>query len=249
MAGRTKPEDYLSFLQQLDQAGQPYFLEGGQAVNFWAEYFSTREAGGALRDFQPFTSKDCDIWVDGTVLHYLAENRRGALVRGTSPADGQLGVFTLDGEPPLLVDLMSGVYGIPPRNNARLAQRALNIDGVRVIDPPHLLKSKCCCLMDLDQTGRQDERHLRILCHILPLYFLELLRAAQEGEISERALIREIKLMIKISSFQRCHRALERIEVSADSLFPVKELASSGLPVLKRFVKTSLSGGADLPPP
>ena len=45
MAGKTKPEDYLAFLQQLDEAGQPYFLEGGQAVNFWAEYFSNRERG------------------------------------------------------------------------------------------------------------------------------------------------------------------------------------------------------------
>jgi hypothetical protein len=140
---------------------------------------------------------------------------------------------------------MSGVYGIPPKDNARLVQRALNIGGVRVIDPLHLLKSKCCCLMDLDQTGRQDEKHLRILCHILPIYFLELLGAAQRGEISERVLIREIKLMGKITSFQRCRRALERNGVSANSVFPVAELAQSGLPVLERFVKTSLSGGAE----
>jgi hypothetical protein len=99
--------------------------------------------------------------------------------------------------------------------------------------------------MDLDQTGRQDEKHLRILCHILPIYFLELLGAAQRGEISERALIREIKLMGKITSFQRCRRALERNGVSANSVFPVAELAQSGLPVLERFVKTSLSGGAE----
>ena len=70
----TTPEDYLAFLQQLDQAGQPYFLEGGQAVNFWAEYFSAKEADDLLGSYQPFTSKDCDIWIDGAVLRYLAKD-------------------------------------------------------------------------------------------------------------------------------------------------------------------------------
>jgi hypothetical protein len=41
----TRPEDYLGVLQSLTDAGCSYFLEGGQAVNFWAEYFTLREGG------------------------------------------------------------------------------------------------------------------------------------------------------------------------------------------------------------
>ena len=241
MARDTKPGDYLVFLQQLDHAGQCYFLEGGQAVNFWAEYISAMEGGGALRSFQPFTSKDCDIWIDGAALTYLAKRERGTLVRGESPADGQLGVFTMDGEPPRSVDLMSGVYGIPPRDVDRLLQRTLNINGVRVIDPLFLFQSKCHCLLGLDQAGRQDEKHLRMLCLIVPLYFLELLDAARDGVITERALIREIKLLVKTRAGQRCRRALDLIGVSTNSLLPRAEMAESGLPVLKRFVEGSLS--------
>ena len=35
---------YHYFLSELGVAGTPYFLEGGQAVNFWTEYFRMRGA-------------------------------------------------------------------------------------------------------------------------------------------------------------------------------------------------------------
>lgn len=54
----TKPEDELAFLQQLDLDVQPCFLEGGQTVSFWAEYFSAKEADVLLGAYQPFTSKE-----------------------------------------------------------------------------------------------------------------------------------------------------------------------------------------------
>jgi hypothetical protein len=37
--------DYLGFLTELGETGKAYFLEGGQAVNFWAEYFSAKGRG------------------------------------------------------------------------------------------------------------------------------------------------------------------------------------------------------------
>ena len=45
MTATTRPEDYLGVLQSLTDDGCSYFLEGGQAVNFWAEYFTLRKAG------------------------------------------------------------------------------------------------------------------------------------------------------------------------------------------------------------
>ena len=63
MAMETRIVDYLDFLGGLGAANAPYFLEGGQAVNFWAEYFSNKGAGEALEQYRPFTSKDCDLWV------------------------------------------------------------------------------------------------------------------------------------------------------------------------------------------
>jgi hypothetical protein len=101
MTAATRPEDYLGVLQSLTDDGCSYFLEGGQAVNFWAEYFTLREGGVIeLEKYQPFTSKDCDLWVSMAAFEHFQAKTDGKLKKGASPADGQLAVFTTDGEPP-----------------------------------------------------------------------------------------------------------------------------------------------------
>jgi hypothetical protein len=40
MTRDTTVSDYVPLLQSLSESGHPYFLEGGLAVNFWAEFIS-----------------------------------------------------------------------------------------------------------------------------------------------------------------------------------------------------------------
>lgn len=54
-------EAYLDFLQSLHEWGDTYFVEGGQAVNYWAEYINAGNPGQPLEMLRPFTSKDCDV--------------------------------------------------------------------------------------------------------------------------------------------------------------------------------------------
>jgi hypothetical protein len=54
----TRISDYAAFLRDLGASKADYFLGGGQAVNFWAEYFSNKGAGAAIERYRPFTSKD-----------------------------------------------------------------------------------------------------------------------------------------------------------------------------------------------
>lgn len=83
MAMETRIADYLDFLGELGAANAPYFLEGGQAVNFWAEYFSNKGAGAAIERYRPFTSKDCDLWVSFAALRHIESNARGGtLIKG-----------------------------------------------------------------------------------------------------------------------------------------------------------------------
>jgi len=51
--------DYLGFLTELGETGEPYFLEGGQAVNFWAEYFSAK--GKSPRLFPAADLRACSL--------------------------------------------------------------------------------------------------------------------------------------------------------------------------------------------
>jgi hypothetical protein len=57
-------------------------------------------------------------------------------------------------------------------------------------------QSKCHCLLGLDQADRQDEKHLRILCHLLPEHLGEALADTQSGITPQRALIRAIKMLL-----------------------------------------------------
>ena len=110
-------------------------MEGGQAVNFWAEYFSNKTSQMGLEQFRPFTSKDCDIWVSLAALRYIEGSRfeGGALVQ--RELSSQLGILTLNGSIPLTVDLMTSVYGISQAKLPRVLERSIQVNGIRVMDP------------------------------------------------------------------------------------------------------------------
>ncbi len=236
-ARETHYADYLGFLQSLHKAGADFFVEGGQAVNFWAEYIDSCDWTHALDPLRPFTSKDCDIWVSSNAWEKIKQKPGGILRKSTSPADGQLAILTLDQEPPLVVDLMTTVYGLRLQDLPRLLERALDDGGVKVLDPIYLFLSKCHCLLGLDQSGRQDERHVRMLALILPEYLALLMAKAGEEGITDRAILREIKLLLKILGSRACRRAMDQVEIDPDSLIPWKRMETCGLAALEVFVQ------------
>jgi hypothetical protein len=237
----TRIADYLDFLGDLGAANAPYFLEGGQAVNLWAEYFSNKGAEGAMNRFRPFTSKDCDLWVSFAAFRHIESAVRGGkLIKGTSPADGQIGIFTLEGDRPLRIDLMSNVYGIDQARIPRVLERAIIIGGISIIDPLSLFQSKCHCLLGLDQTGRQDDKHVRMLCQLLPEHFRDALEDTLSGLSTQRALISELKLLQRILKLQKVRQALQNIGADPVTLFPTKQLLSCGLATVEAFATTAL---------
>jgi hypothetical protein len=164
----------------------------------------------------------------------------GKLVVGTSPADGQLGILSLDTSPVVSVDLMTSVYGVPQETLPRLMERALVIGEIRVIDPIFLFQSKCCCLHGFDQIGRQDEKHVRMLTFVLPAHFQGLLGEATEGRVSQRALINELKLLKAILKLQKVSQALQTIGTDPATLFPAQQLRSCGLATVESFANSAL---------
>lgn len=119
-------------------------------------------------------------------------------------------------------------------------ERALVIGDIRVIDPIFLFQSKCCCLVGLDQIGRQDEKHVRMLTFVLPAHFESLLGEASQGHITQRALISELKLLKRILKLQKVRQALQDIGTNPATLFPAKQLRSCGLTTVESFAATAL---------
>jgi hypothetical protein len=231
-------EGYLIFLQTLWSRCPSQFLFGGQAVNFWAEYFDRKGHSHELHALRPFTSKDCDIWVSPAAWVAIRKAESGRLVLGNSPADGQLGVLTLLQSPLRVVDLMSGIYGIPQQGLSRLCERAPVFNDVKVIDPVYLFLSKCHCLLGLDQSDRQDERHVRMMALIVPEYLSLLIDRIESEKLSERAIVKEINLLKKILGTNACRRALGNLGIDPRTLIPWRKLENCGLETLAAFTRT-----------
>lgn len=231
-------EDYLEFLQSLLSRCPLQFLFGGQAVNFWADYFDRKTHSKELHALRPFTSKDCDIWVSPQAWTEIKNAESSRLLRGVSPIDGQLGILTLQQSPLRTVDLMSGVYGIRQEELARFCERAPVFNNIKVIDPIYLFRSKCHCLLGLDQSDRQDARHVRMLALILPEYLTLLIDESDVEKIADRAILKEIKLLKKILGTHVCRRALGDLEIDAYTLIPWHKLETCGLETLAVFART-----------
>ena len=232
-------EAYLDFLQSLRECGDAYFVEGGQAVNYWAEYIDARSPAQPLKMLRPFTSKDCDVWINHTTWERLKKSPGGKLQKGTSPADGQLGILTLQDDPLRVVDLMSTVYGIPLRDLPRLLERVIDNGNIKVMDPIYLFRSKCHCLLDLDQSYRQDGRHVRMLALVLPGYLSLLIDEAAAGNLGERAVLKEIKLLQKILGTSVCRRAVDQLEIKPTSMIPWSQLKTCRLETLSALARNS----------
>jgi hypothetical protein len=157
------------------------------------------------------------------------------LRKSSSPADGQLGILTLSEEPPLVVDMLSLVYGIPVKDCQRLHDRAMDDGSLKVIDPISLFRSKCHCFLHLDQTGRQDERHVRIMALVLPEYLSLLAGEVESGGLTARSVIREIKWLEKTVGLSACRRAMELLGIAKNSLIPHGRLIKSDAEELRRY--------------
>jgi len=61
-------------------------------------------------------------------------------------------------------------------------------------------------------------------------------KAGEEG-ITERAILREIKLLLKILGTSTCRRAMAQLEIDPDSLIPWKRMETCRLAALEVFVQ------------
>ena len=231
------PEVFFDLLQSLYASGGRYFLEGGQAVNVWARYFrALHQDSLGLDPFDPFASKDCDIWVDYETFKFF-ETEPGQLRKSQSPADGQVAIYTLPGKDALTVDLMTSVYGIPMHELDRALKRVQVVNQIAVLDPLYLFKAKCHNLVNLPQFERQDDKHVGMLTLILPAYFETLLQEVEAGNVEDRHVINELKFLRDLCKKDQCiKQTLDAAGTGIIDLFPVERFENSTSKKIGRFV-------------
>lgn len=73
---------------------------------------------------------------------------------------------------------------------------------------------------------------------ILPEYLSLLINGIDAENLSDRALLKEIKLLRKILGTHACRRALAQLEIDPDTLIPWSKLETCGLETLAAFART-----------
>lgn len=221
------PQDFAPVLA----TGGTLFLVGGQAVNLWALYYFERTS-----DLSPFVSRDLDVLGDRETLCEIA---RIAGVKPQffpmRPPTNEVGAVIakgIDGQP-LAVDVLSHLHGI---TNERLCHPEYTIgigEGevlVRVPGPISLLQAKIANAADLVQTGRQDNRHVRILAKLMPAYLSDIQASVAEGRLNERDMLELLEHLLSTVSSSKAQRVLNKLGICARTMFTeLKVIPSSQL--------------------
>lgn len=210
------PQDFASVLA----TDESLFIVGGQAVNLWALYYIGRTSA-----LSPFVSRDLDVLGDRATLRKIAG------IAGVKPQffplrppSNEVGVVIakgIDGRP-LAVEVLSHLHGI---TNEKLCHPGYTIgigEGrvfVRVPGPISLLQAKIANATDLVQTGRQDNRHIRILAKLMPAYLTDIHASVTDGRTNERDMLRLLEHLLSTVSSPKARRVLNGLGICARTMF------------------------------
>ena len=164
---RRPIEDFASVLRAFGlRQDASSALVGGQAVNAWASVYRA-SMGAPLDEHLPFTSFDIDVAGSPDLLIAL-HRELGGIVRVAGPLQIAHGTLSIgEGAGAIELDVLRVVNGV---KSIRPSDRiALELCGavVPVLFPHILLRGKLANAAQLEQQGRQDVKHVKILSLVL----------------------------------------------------------------------------------
>ena len=109
---------------------------------------------------------------------------------------------------------------------------------VRVPGPIALLQAKLANLAEINQSGRQDGRHVVILSHLMPAYLEDLRAAAAAGRLEERKLIGFLERLLAVVSAKAAGRVFGALK--SDPLVMFGELQEGELAKVAAFLRKRL---------
>ncbi|MEO5913819.1 MAG: hypothetical protein ABIS50_06275 [Luteolibacter sp.] len=224
--------------------GQLPLLVGGHAVNLWALSYQQR-IGREMDKWLPLTSKDLDLFGTLALLDGMKERFGGTyrLSGPRSPVVGQL-VVTLAGVE-RQIDVLRDVYGLRRQELAGDAVTLeINTDGethaIRVLPVIPLLQAKVANLANLDQTNRNDFKHVNLMLLVVRESLAELIGAAESKLLDSRAAIVPLEQVLKIIASSDAMKCIASHEIDFDGIWPRDLLIKARDSRLQNFVKHRL---------
>jgi hypothetical protein len=244
-SSRFEAHHFVPIYRALQQAGVDFIIIGGQACNLWALMYEKQEP--ALKTLRPYTTRDLDIWsgsqkaVSATaeILHVKPKLNEPD---SSAPDMGHFIYRSPKGK--LFVQFLTGVYGVKTalvirsRQNYTWTKYRLDLS---VMHPLLTLEAKLDSLYGLDQSGRQDLKHLKMSLLYVPEFILE---KAREGEI--KATLRMCQHLLKLAGGQIGLKLHREKGIAINQTIPAAKLAEVRDPKIERFLNIQLPRAIDV---
>ncbi|CAN5443590.1 hypothetical protein BH09VER1_BH09VER1_54200 [soil metagenome] len=214
--------------------GQPPVVVGGQAVNIWALFYLSK-VEEQLRPHAPFVSKDLDLYGSRQILEGLAEKYAVSVKWNPPrfPGVGQL-IIPMQGRE-LKVELLSSVKGLRSKEAASAIDLTVQGVALRVLDPITCLKAKLANAADLDQTNRQDVKHVSIMKVCVREFAKDIMERAEQQLASERAVIDCLQDIMDIAESPNARLVTKKWAIGFEDVLPWDAIGSSPLQKVQNF--------------
>ncbi len=224
--------------------GELPLVVGGHAVHLWALAYKER-LGNRLQQWFPLNSKDLDLYGTQELLDALRNEFGGEyrLSGPRSPVIGQLAVQL--GGVERKIDVLRNIVGLGPKElSAEPMELEFEADGIwfrcRVLPLITLFQAKVANLSRLDQTDRNDEKHVDILLSVLREYLAELIEVVASGDLGPRGAIAPLEQTLKIMKGSDARQCTAKFATNFSTVWPKQLLLETTDERIRNFVKHRL---------
>jgi hypothetical protein len=219
--------------------GELPIIVGGHAVNIWALTYASR-LGSRLSPYAPFTSKDLDLWGPKEILDSLAQ-KYGVKITLSPPRSPGIGyVMIPKGDFQLKVELLIGVNGLRQAELENTFDLVIQGTEVRVLDAISCLKAKIANAADIDQTNRQDVKHVQIMKICAHEFAKDLIALGNQKQVSERLVVNRLEDLREAITSPKAELAARKWNILFDHVMPVEAIRQSTMEKVRNFARFRL---------
>jgi len=219
--------------------GELPVIVGGHAVNIWALTYATR-LGSRLSPYAPFTSKDLDLWGPKEILDSLAQ-KYGVKITLSPPRSPGIGyVMIPKGDLQLKVELLISVNGLRQAELENTFDLVIQGTEVRVLDAISCLKAKIANAADINQTDRQDVKHVQIMKICAHEFTKDLIELGDQKQVSERLVINRLEDLREIIVGPKAELVARKWDIRFDDVMPIEAIRQSMMEKVQNFARFRL---------
>jgi len=247
VGNRFTLQQFSEIFQVRNSDGHPYVLIGGQAVNYWAECYFSKEP--ELQKYAPFTSGDIDFRGNREDVRLIARQLELPAVFpnkiNLTALAGAIPFYI--GQQPSNIEVVRLIPGVTIATVDAMAVGAtLGDRQIRVLDPISLMLCKVNLALTVAQKNRQDVAHLKILIYCVRGFLRDALQSVENGAAPAKGWLGAVNKLSKLVKSTHGRQAAKKFAIRWSEILPLAEIAQAKNEKIISFRKNQLARGFGL---